>query len=118
MNVVVLQGKLSSAPRARALASGTELTAYEVTTRDAEGQADSVPVVWFASRGPELDEGDEVVVVGRVRRRFYQAGGATRSSTEVLAEAVVPARQRAKAKRAVDAAMRAASTAGQPEERA
>jgi single-strand DNA-binding protein len=40
------------------------------------------------------------VVVGRVRRRFYRAGGATQSRTEVVAETVVAARQ---AKRAATA---------------
>ena len=37
-----------------------------------------------------------VVVVGRVRRRFFRAGGATASRTEVVADRVVPARQRAR----------------------
>jgi len=36
---------------------------------------------------------DGLVVVGAVRRRFYRAGGATVSRTDVLADAVVPARQ-------------------------
>jgi hypothetical protein len=33
-------------------------------------------------------------VVGRVRRRFYRAGGATASRTELVAERVAPVRQR------------------------
>jgi single-strand DNA-binding protein len=45
-----------------------------------------------------------VVVVGRVRRRFFHAGGATQSRTEVVAETVLPAGQ---AKR-VATALRAA----------
>ena len=40
----------------------------------------------------DLDPGTEVVVVGRTRRRFWSAGGATRSQVEVLATTVVPAR--------------------------
>jgi single-stranded DNA-binding protein len=35
--------------------------------------------------------GDRVAVVGRVRRRFFRAGGATRSATEVLATSVTRA---------------------------
>jgi single-strand DNA-binding protein len=34
------------------------------------------------------------LVVGAVRRRFFRVGGATQSRTEVVADAVVPMRQR------------------------
>jgi single-strand DNA-binding protein len=46
-------------------------------------------------------------VVGRVRRRFFRAGGTTQSRTEVVADTVVPATQ---AKR-VEAALRRAREA-------
>ena len=46
-----------------------------------------------------------MVVTGRVRRRFFRAGGSTQSRTEVVADVVVPTRQRKKAKQAVDAAV-------------
>ena len=45
-----------------------------------------------------------MLVVGRVRRRFFRAGGGTQSRTEVVAEAVVNARH---AKRAAAALQRA-----------
>ncbi len=106
MNVVILQGHLSSDAREQDLESGSLLVRYEVTVpRDAE-PADSVPVAWF---GPPKDRpgpvtaGDEVVVVGRVRRRWWKASmGQSVSSTEVLADAVVPASDR----RRVAAALR------------
>jgi len=53
--------------------------------------------------------GDEVVVTGRVRRRFYRAGGATQSRTEVVAHAVVRAGDGRRVRRLVDQALAAAS---------
>ena len=84
MNVAILRGRLSSAPRTTQLASGDELVRYEVTVAREDAPADTVPVAWLSPRSvPKLDTGDEVVVVGRVRRRFFGGGGGpSRSSTE------------------------------------
>ena len=92
VNIVVLQGVLSSAPSSRELPSGSVLVTYEVTTPVEGAAAASVPVVWFdpPEAGTTLEPGTEVVVTGRVRRRFFSAGGSTASRTEVLADAVVP----------------------------
>lgn len=100
MNVVVLHGTLSRPAERRTLPSGDELVAYEVTTRDLDGRADTVPVVWpGAPPVAEWPSGEPVVVAGRVRRRYYRAGGATQSRTEVVAERIVPASQRKRAER-------------------
>lgn len=105
INVAVLRGRLSRAPERRTLPSGDELVAYEVTVREPDRPADSVPVVWIAPPAvPELDAGDEVLVVGRVRRRFFRAGGVTASRTEVVADRVSPTGRR----RSVEAALRLA----------
>ena len=92
MNVVILRGRLSSAPGCRDLPSGDTLVTFEVTTRPPEGPAATVPVAWpnAPRRAAALPEGAEVVVTGRVRRRFFTAGGVTASRTEVLADAVLP----------------------------
>ena len=45
--------------------------------------------------------GDEVVVVGRARRRFFRAGGATASRTEVVAAQVCPVRAPARVRAAL-----------------
>ena len=88
LDVAVVVGTLSTDPVVTTLASGSVLVRYEVTVRD-RSPADSVPVAWFdPARPPSLAAGDHVAVVGRVRRRFYRAGGATRSSTEVVADRV------------------------------
>ena len=84
MNIVVLSGHLSSDPVVRVLASGSELMTLELTTR-VEGAAISVPLVWFDPPARvAVVSGDEVRAVGTVRRRFYRAGGATQSRTEVV----------------------------------
>ncbi|HEU5150179.1 MAG TPA: hypothetical protein VFU19_06750 [Iamia sp.] len=93
MNVVILRGRLSSAPGCRELPSGDSLVTFEVTTRPPGGPAETVPVAWPNAplRIATLPSGAEVVVAGRVRRRFFKAGGVTASRTEVLAVAVLPA---------------------------
>ncbi len=90
-NVVVLVGRLARPAEARELPSGDRLVAYEVTV-DREGErAETVPVVWFGAPASAVDHDvdERMVVVGRVRRRFFRAGGGTQSRTEVVAEAVV-----------------------------
>jgi single-strand DNA-binding protein len=88
LDLAVLVGTLSSDPVEQSLPSGSVLFRYEVTVRD-RSPADTVPVSWLEPRRPPaLTAGDRVVVVGRVRRRFFRAGGATRSATEVLATSV------------------------------
>jgi single-strand DNA-binding protein len=95
MNVVILRGSLSSAPSSRTLPSGDNLVTFEVTTRPPDGPAETVPVAWpdAPKRAAQLPPGAEVVVTGRVRRRFFKAGGVTASRTEVLADAVLSVRQ-------------------------
>ena len=80
-------------PGARELPSGDSLVAYDVTVRPeaSAGEAataESVPVAWFdpPAAATAMAAGDDVVVVGRVRRRFFRAGGATASRTEVVAD--------------------------------
>ena len=107
MNVAILRGRLSSPPRTQQLASGDRLVSLDVTTRAETGPADSVPVAWFTAPDPvpEWEAGQELVVVGRVRRRFFRTGGGTASRTEVVATAVLPATPRAAAAKALDAAL-------------
>ncbi len=109
IDVAVIVGQLSSDPVSTALPSGSVLYRYEVTARHVDG-TDTVPVVWFdPSRPPRLAAGDRVTVVGRVRRRFYRAGGATRSSTEVVAQAVCRPGRNRRAVAALTAAVEAMS---------
>ena len=111
-NLVVLRGVLSRDPEPRQLPSGDAVVAYDVTVRPEStsgepGRAESVPVAWFSppAGASGLSAGDDVVVVGRVRRRFFRAGGATSSRTEVVAARVVPARSAAKVRAALSATL-------------
>ncbi|MCU1365261.1 MAG: hypothetical protein JWL72_1660 [Ilumatobacteraceae bacterium] len=84
MNVVVVSGRLSSSPVVRELQSGSVLVTYEVTTK-VDDASISVPLVWFdPPKHVAVDAGDEVAAVGYARRRFFRAGGATQSRTEVV----------------------------------
>jgi len=95
MNIVVLHGTLSSEPVERTLPSGTNVMNWEVTTVT-DGEKRSVPVQWNdpPNKALNIGEGDEVVVYGTIRRRFFQAGGATASRTEVVAHQVAKSTQR------------------------
>lgn len=93
INLVVLEGELARPAQDRELPSGSRLLNFEVTVRPDDGAAETVPVVWFDAPAwaSGLDAGSGVMVVGRVRRRFFRAGGTTQSRTEVVAERVLPA---------------------------
>jgi single-strand DNA-binding protein len=94
VNVVIIEGTLTRAPEARTLASGAALVACEVTVRDEGEPTETVPIAWFdpPASASRLVEGTAVIVTGRIRRRFFRAGGATVSRTEVVASTVVPSR--------------------------
>jgi len=106
-NLSILVGTLSRDPEARSLPSGSTVLALELTVHPDPGPAESVPVAWFDA--PDAARtwaaGEEILVVGRVRRRFFRAGGATQSRTEVVAATVVPTRQAARSRRALTAAV-------------
>jgi single-strand DNA-binding protein len=105
LDLAVLVGTLSSDPVVQDLPSGSRLVRYEVTIRD-RSPADSVPVSLLdPGRPSKLAQGDRVVVVGRVRRRFFRAGGATRSATEVVAASVRRTRSTSAAANALLAAL-------------
>jgi len=89
LNLAVVRGPLSSPPEVRTLVSGSRVAALSVRT-PLEDRATSVPVtVWDPPGWIEaLAEGDDVVVLGTVRRRFYRAGGTTGSRVDVEASFV------------------------------
>src|SRR4051812_46049945 len=91
MNVVTLRGRLSRPAEARTLPSGDRLVQLELTVARPGDKAESVPVVCFDAPAAvsTLDVNDEVLVLGRVRRRFFRTDGGTQSRTEVVADQVV-----------------------------
>jgi single-strand DNA-binding protein len=106
VNLAVVRGTVSSPPDVRVLPSDTVLAQLQLTTR-LESETLSLPVaVWNPAQWVEaLEPGAEVVVVGRVRRRFFKAAGAAASRVEVEADVVA----RAGDGRRVEAALRRAS---------
>lgn len=112
MNVVVLAGHLSGPPADRVLQSGTRLLSLQVTTESGDERADSVPVAWFdpVVRALDFEEGDDVVVIGKVRRRFFRTTSGTQSRTEVVAERVIPARRAAAVRTALASALERLAT--------
>lgn len=95
MNIVVLQGTLSSEPIERTLASGTTVADWNVTTV-VDGAKLSVPVQWTEpSRAVQrFGEGDRVVVTGSIRQRFFRAKGTLVTRTEVVGQLVTKPTQR------------------------
>jgi single-strand DNA-binding protein len=95
MNVVVLRGRLTSDPAMRELQSGSVLVSLEVSTPVGADERANTPVAWFdpprSSSVANWSAGEEVVVLGSVRRRFYRSAGGTQSRTEVVASTVVKA---------------------------
>ena len=108
-NLSVLVGSLSRDPELRRLPSGDEILALELTVRPDGRPAESVPLAWPAppARAARWTTGEELVVVGRVRRRFFRAGGATQSRTEVVVSAAAPTRRPAAAGKLLRAALEA-----------
>jgi single-strand DNA-binding protein len=108
-NLALVRGVCSSPAEVRTLPSGTTLVVLQVTTRAPDAVAVSVPVVaWDPPASvAEFDVGDELVALGRVRRRFFRTTGGTASRVEIEADHVVAARDR----RRVQALLRRAAGA-------
>ena len=107
MNVVYLQGRLSSDPVPRELSSGSRLLSLEVSTATDAGTA-NVPVAWFDPPAvADWSAGTEVAVRGVVKRRFYRSAAGTQSRTEVVADEVCELRKRRQAQRVLERATEA-----------
>ena len=87
VNLSVLRGAISGPPEIRALESGRRIATLAVRTSAGDGRNTSVPVtVWDPPAWLEtLAADDAVLVVGRVRRRFFRTGGRTTTRVEVEA---------------------------------
>ena len=97
VNIAVLRGAISVPPEVRALKSGRKIATLAVRTKAGDGHNTSVPVtVWDTPAWLEtLEADDDVLVVGRVRRRFLRtAAGTSGARTDVEAESLAPARDR------------------------
>jgi single-strand DNA-binding protein len=92
LNMVVVIGRLARPLQVRSLPSGISLCCFDLQVDRADQTADTVPVALFDGTDVvrDWDAGAEVLVVGRVRRRFFRVSGGTQSRTEVVADLAVP----------------------------
>jgi len=91
LNMVVVIGSLAKPMQVRSLPSGLSLASFDLMVRRADQSADTVPVALFDTPEhlPEWTAGQEILAIGRVRRRFFRVAGSTQSRTEVVAGKVV-----------------------------
>jgi hypothetical protein len=91
INLAIVRGVASGPPETRQLPSGRRLATFSVRTHALGPPATSVPVAaWDPPAWIEgVDEGDELIVAGSVRRRFYRAVTGSLASRVELEAAVV-----------------------------
>lgn len=100
MSVCIVSGSVAGEPTQVDLADGRTLHCFDLRTVDGP-----VNLVIENDDHARPEAGSTVVVIGRIRRRFFRAGGATAARTELLVERIVPARRRAVVRRAIEAAL-------------
>ncbi len=106
VNHIVLIAKVTSPPERHTLPSGDEVVSFGVSVPRDEGGVDAVPIQAGPAPGPgkrrgpgqigrriladaeRLQPGTWVRVEGRLRRRWWAAGGMRRSRVEVAAASV------------------------------
>lgn len=105
-NQAVVAGTVSAEPQRRELPSGSVAVSMSVRVRNVGQPTTSVPVVWYdpPKRMQRWVAGDDVVLRGRIVRRFFRGAGGLGSSTELVVEAGELRRHRAKAVALVDRA--------------
>jgi hypothetical protein len=97
INLGLVWGICSDTPDVRELESGRRVATMAVRVKTGAEPATSVPIaVWDPPGWLEtLAAGDEVVVLGKVLRRFYRgAGGGAMAKVELQAEALARTRDR------------------------
>jgi hypothetical protein len=98
MNIAVVQGPCSVAPEVRLLQSGQHLISLAIRAEGTGEHATSVPVAVFDPPAwlGTLIEGEDVIVEGRVVRRFFRTNGATASRVELVADSIARVKDRRK----------------------
>ena len=87
-NLAAVRGVVTAEVRVSDLPGGGVVHNFDVRS-DVGGDRHVVPVAWHDPvRPPRLRRGDEVVVVGVIRRRWFRAAGGSQSRTELMDESV------------------------------
>jgi len=97
-NLAVIRGFVARPPVERRLPAGTRVLQFDIVT---EGHPGLTSPVALHHEAATIEEGDHVIVVGQVVRRFFRSGGSTASRTEVVATEVIKATKRPSTNRAV-----------------
>lgn len=84
-NVALVKGRLVAIPTVRVVDRHQRATTFDLATQ-VGGRRVVVPVVAINLELPVIKVGDEVTVLGHVRRRFFRVGPRTQSITELLVE--------------------------------
>jgi len=94
-NVALVKGRLVAAPTVRVVDRHQRATTFDLATQ-VRGRRVVVPVVAINLELPVIKVGDEVTVLGHVRRRFFRVGPRTQSITELLVEHIATSTSRAR----------------------
>lgn len=86
-NVAMVRGTLVALPLVRVIDRHQRATTFDLATL-VLGRRTVVPVVAINMDLPVIKVGDEVTVVGHVRRRFFRVGPRTQSITELVVEQI------------------------------
>jgi single-stranded DNA-binding protein len=91
LNMLIAIGRLAKPPQVRSLPSGIPVASFDVQVVRPDQAPDIVPVALFdaVDEAAQWEAGQELLVIGRVRQRFFRVGGSTQSRTEVVADLVV-----------------------------
>ena len=105
-NLTVLVGRLIRPPERRTLPDGETVLELEVAVHPEDGPNDTVNVCWYGApaAAERWLDGEQILVTGRTRRRFFRVGGSTQGRTEVVATVALPTRRAATARSALQAA--------------
>jgi single-strand DNA-binding protein len=89
--MVVVIGNLGKPLQVRSLPSGLSLASFDLLVPRPDQAGDTVPVALFdpEEHVGEWDAGQQLLAIGRVRRRFFRVEGSTQSRTEVVADKVL-----------------------------
>src|ERR1041385_5058220 len=106
MNIAVVRGVVLREPQERMLANGQKVGSLDVNVSYQDRPNENLEVVWVdPPRNLVVPrKGNEIFAMGRVRRRFFQSGGAVVSRTEVVADTVLTAKQTSRITRALQEA--------------
>jgi hypothetical protein len=93
--LALVRGRLVAPPEVRVIDTRRRSTTFTLACV-ADGRRVLVPVVGIDVDIPAVKTGDDVTVLGHVRRRFWRANGQVQGITEVLADEIVATRRSAK----------------------